>query len=555
MSNEIRYDSLLVQYLAVELSERLTGRGVEGLRLDPDRRMAALDLGDEALLWRLHPTEGWVTVGVAPELPESIPVGKRCRIAAVVAPPDERLLSFELEAARRRPGQARRVIVELMGNQWNVVAVDDEGRIVGVLWRRSAGGRELRPGRPYAAPPASGRAGIAEPVSEATWYALLADVPPAERERRVIGALASTSPINAAAILGEAAQEMGSPALSAAYARYHALASLPPASPRLLDPSGRRQPYPLPLPGVEDRPFPTLLDAMRAAVEAAVPEAAATVSPELLDRLRARLAHLEKRRARLTAELEGAGSEATALRHQGDLLLSQLHRVRKGMQRVVLQDFTGGTVEVELDPALSPTENAHTLYESARKRERAAERIPELLDRASAEYERLAGLLARAESGEAGVDEVREAIGGGEEREARGRAEAPTLPYRRYRTSGGLEVRVGRNRHANDELTLRHASPNDIWLHARDVGGAHVVLRWGDAAANPPARDLSEAAVLAALHSKARTSGTVAVDWTRRKYVRKPRKAPPGLVAIERARTLFVEPDAALERRLRVDES
>jgi len=126
-------------------------------------------------------------------------------------------------------------------------------------------------------------------------------------------------------------------------------------------------------------------------------------------------------------------------------------------------------------------------------------------------------------------------------------------PFRRYRTSGGREGPVGRNRQANDELTFHHSSPSDVWLHARGTAGSHVILRWPDPEANPPARDLTEAAVLAALHSRARTSGTVAVDWTRRKYVRKPRKAPPGLVAPERVRTLFVEPDPATEERLRVD--
>jgi predicted ribosome quality control (RQC) complex YloA/Tae2 family protein len=127
----------------------------------------------------------------------------------------------------------------------------------------------------------------------------------------------------------------------------------------------------------------------------------------------------------------------------------------------------------------------------------------------------------------------------------------PALPYRRYRTSGGLEVRVGRGSRANDNLTLHHSSPEDIWMHARDVAGAHVVLRWGRREENPPARDIAEAATLAALRSRARTSGTVPVDWTRRKYVRKPRKAPPGLVTLERAQTVFVAPDAGLEERLR----
>jgi predicted ribosome quality control (RQC) complex YloA/Tae2 family protein len=131
--------------------------------------------------------------------------------------------------------------------------------------------------------------------------------------------------------------------------------------------------------------------------------------------------------------------------------------------------------------------------------------------------------------------------------------ETQPLPYKCYRTTGGLEVRVGRNSRANDQLTFHHASPNDIWLHARDVAGAHVVLRWHDRDNNPPARDIAEAAALAALHSRGRTSRIVPVDWTRRKYVRKPRKAPPGQVVIERAKTLFAEPDIRMERLMRVE--
>jgi predicted ribosome quality control (RQC) complex YloA/Tae2 family protein len=199
---------------------------------------------------------------------------------------------------------------------------------------------------------------------------------------------------------------------------------------------------------------------------------------------------------------------------------------------------------VALDPALAPAENAEQLYAAARKRARAAARLPALIDRAEADAAALAGWLEAVDAGgDAGPPPIELAPVA---KARAGESERPA-PYRRFRTSGGLEVRVGRSGKANDELTFHHSSPNDIWLHAREVGGAHVVLRWPDAQANPPARDLGEAAVLAALNSRARTSGLVAVDWTRRKYVRKPRKAKPGLVTIERAKTLFVEPDPKLE--------
>jgi hypothetical protein len=126
----------------------------------------------------------------------------------------------------------------------------------------------------------------------------------------------------------------------------------------------------------------------------------------------------------------------------------------------------------------------------------------------------------------------------------------PARPYRLYRSSGGLEIWVGRGAASNDLLTFRESSPADVWLHARSASGAHVVLRWQQEGA-PPARDLEEAAALAAWHSKARGSTVVPVDWTRRKYVRRPRGGPPGTVLVTQSATIFVRPNHDLERRLR----
>ncbi|MDQ2766005.1 MAG: NFACT RNA binding domain-containing protein, partial [Gemmatimonadota bacterium] len=126
----------------------------------------------------------------------------------------------------------------------------------------------------------------------------------------------------------------------------------------------------------------------------------------------------------------------------------------------------------------------------------------------------------------------------------------PARPFRTYRSSGGLEIWVGRGAESNDALTFRESSPRDVWLHARDSAGAHVVLRWSRDEP-PPARDLEEAAVLAAWHSKSRGSGLAPVDWTRRKYVRKAKGGPAGQVLLQRSETIFVKPDERVERRLR----
>jgi predicted ribosome quality control (RQC) complex YloA/Tae2 family protein len=103
-------------------------------------------------------------------------------------------------------------------------------------------------------------------------------------------------------------------------------------------------------------------------------------------------------------------------------------------------------------------------------------------------------------------------------------------------------VLIGRSNEGNDHLTLHLARPEDYWLHAHGVPGSHVVLRRGKAKDEPSKQALLEVASWAAFYSQARSAGTVPVLVTRKKYVRKPRKAPPGTVTCERERMLMVKP-------------
>jgi predicted ribosome quality control (RQC) complex YloA/Tae2 family protein len=108
-------------------------------------------------------------------------------------------------------------------------------------------------------------------------------------------------------------------------------------------------------------------------------------------------------------------------------------------------------------------------------------------------------------------------------------------------------VWAGKSSENNDLLTLRHAKPNDLWFHARGAGGSHVVLRVGTGSGEPGKRARHQAASIAAYYSKMRSAGTVPVAMTRRKFVRKPRGAPPGTVALEREEVLFVPPQLPVE--------
>src|SRR5690625_4090200 len=551
MSNGIRYDSLLSHYLALELDRELRRRRLRSLSLDRERRIAVFEFDDLALSWSLHPTGGWLQFGRAPITPDPVDLSRQSRVWRVDSPSDERLITIELSTPARRPGRVVEIVVELVGDQWNLLGLDPSGRIAAALWPRRAGERRLWPGQLYEAPPPSGRRGIGTPLGLEEWEELVEGIEGRELRRRLISEVAYLSPINTGPILGES--EGGT---EESHTHYLGLARLPDAEPRLLELGERLQPYPLPLPGIDDVPYPTLLAAFDALsrqgesegeLEGSREEVSA-IPLELLAGLRQRLERLERRKSRLEAEVEEAVEDTARLRGEADLLMANLHRLRKGMVEVELDDWEGGQILVALDPALDPSENARSLYDEARRRERAAEEVPGLIAEVDAETEALGALLERAEAGEATLQEIEGAL---PQRRPAERGEEVELPYLRYRTTGGLEVRVGRSSKANDELTFHHSSPEDIWLHARGVGGGHVILRWGHRESNPSARDIAEAANLASLHSRARSSGVVPVDWTRRKYVRKPRKSAPGQVVFEREKTVFVEPDPGLERRLR----
>ena len=536
VSNAIRYDPLLVRYLASELDGLLRDRPCAAAPYFAADRLALLPLDrGEALEMDLHPRRGWIRI--VPWESDGYPSDAIC--TGVSAPIDERRLVIGIEAADRFRAGTLRLEVELHTNQWNVLLVSGEDeRIHSALWSRRAGGRPLSPGAVYRPPPGAPRVGAApldEGEAREAWRRDIEAVPDAERERALLRHFAWTGTVNAAAILGGEGEDER-------FACWWRLRSLPPGRPVVLVAGRARQPYPLPLPGVEHEPVASLLEGMACAAEAGVGEVSESVGDERLPLARLRLESERRRLARLEAE-GGREEEAQALRERADLLLSHLHEVPRGVEEITLTGWDGEPVVLRIDPSAPPAETADAWYAEARKRMRAAERLPALVAAAREVVERWEGAVAAASVGELPGWAVRE-LERGSAAAAGGTAAAGSgLPYRMYRSSGGLEIRVGRGAKANDQLTFGHSSPNDVWLHARSVPGSHVILRWNDPNASPPARDLEEAARLAAFHSRARSSAYVPVDWTRRKHVRKPRGAPAGAVIPQRVKTLFVEPE------------
>lgn len=248
---------------------------------------------------------------------------------------------------------------------------------------------------------------------------------------------------------------------------------------------------------------------------------------------------LEKRLTLVTNQLADvsraeAGLDAAAQdRTEADLLMAYAHAVEPGTASALLPAFDGsGEVPVSLDPQLSAVQNAEKRYTRARRREdvyeRLAEREPTLLAELREAQERLAQLDA------ASLEDL-EALAGTLQ------AERPEKsPYgTRFTSPGGFEVLVGRNNKENATLSHRIGRSLDYWFHAQGYPGSHVLVRSGGRDLALP--DILYAARLAAAHSKARGSSNVPVDYTRVKFVWRPRGAPAGQVHYTDQKTVFVD--------------
>jgi predicted ribosome quality control (RQC) complex YloA/Tae2 family protein len=246
----------------------------------------------------------------------------------------------------------------------------------------------------------------------------------------------------------------------------------------------------------------------------------------------------------------------------GDLLLAQLGLVVRGSDAVDLPDlFYDGAgdpprVTVPLDPRLSPADNAQRHYRRASKARRGLEALDRRLPEVEAEVARLEVALQTLDAADAEALERLAARARGPataptrgpgKAGRRGRADRRRDPHRTFEACGGEPIYVGRSAADNDRLTFTMARGRDAWLHARDVQGAHVVLRL-DRGGDPPHESLLDAACLAKHYSDARDADSADVSWTWRKHVR--RGGAPGQVYLGQSHTLRVGTDAARLQRL-----
>jgi predicted ribosome quality control (RQC) complex YloA/Tae2 family protein len=237
----------------------------------------------------------------------------------------------------------------------------------------------------------------------------------------------------------------------------------------------------------------------------------------------------------------------------GKLLIANLHLVKKGDAVALAEDFVSGShelLEIMLDPHLTPAKNAERYFEKAEKSQRAAEEQRHRVVELTKQQKLISQLLDRMED-IVTIDDLhrfseshqRELLRFGFKIKKTGqfKKEEP-LPFRVFTVAGGFQVWAGKSGENNDLLSTRHTTKNDLWFHARGVGGSHVVLKVGTGKGEVSKQAIEQAAGIAAYYSKMKKSKLVPVAMCEGKYVRKPKGVPAGTVTLERERTLFVEP-------------
>jgi predicted ribosome quality control (RQC) complex YloA/Tae2 family protein len=246
--------------------------------------------------------------------------------------------------------------------------------------------------------------------------------------------------------------------------------------------------------------------------------------------------------------------QADEYRQKADLLMAHLQIWEPGMTEITIPDFeTGEPVAIALQPDKNAVQNAQNLYKQHQKLKRARTAVEPLLKEVQTEIdylEQVEAALSQIENYQAAEDlqaleEIRDELIGQKYLEEldyrRSVNETPSTNFHHYSTPNGFQVLIGRNNRQNDQLTFRVAGDYDLWFHAQEIPGSHVLLRL-EPGAVPEASDLQFVANLAAYYSRARQSEQVPVVYTEPKYVYKPKGAKPGIAVYKQERILWGKP-------------
>jgi predicted ribosome quality control (RQC) complex YloA/Tae2 family protein len=260
---------------------------------------------------------------------------------------------------------------------------------------------------------------------------------------------------------------------------------------------------------------------------------------------------------RIQTESIESSKKAEKFKLNGDLIMANIYRLKRGMEDITLEDYnTGKPVKIVMDKKLTPSVNAQKFYKRYNKLKTAMSINAKNILTTKDEIDFLESVLVSLDICET-MDELKEvkyelikasyiSVKSGT-KSAKPTQDA-SKPHE-FLSSDGFKIYAGKNNRQNDLLTIKTADQNDMWLHTQKIPGCHVIIKTGGK--DIPEMTIFEAATIAAFYSKAKTSNKVPVDYTLRKNVRKPNGSKPGFVIYETYNTIIVDPDEEIKNKLK----
>jgi len=242
-------------------------------------------------------------------------------------------------------------------------------------------------------------------------------------------------------------------------------------------------------------------------------------------------------------------SNRDKLRLYGELITANVYSIPKGANSFTTQNFYDenlSEITIPLDTTLTPSENAQKYFKQYNKEKRTFIALQTQIKQNNEELEYLEGILTSVQTStdEQDIKEIRQELYEQGLIKKLKRTKGKTKPIKskplHYISSDGFNIYVGKNNHQNDTLTLKLAKSNDMWFHTKQIPGSHVIVV--SDGKEIPNTTLNEAALLAAFYSKGKNSALVPVDYTQKKFVKKPSKAKPGMVIYETNKTAYITP-------------
>lgn len=569
-------DGGYLSFIKREIEKKAIGAKVEKI-YQPSRDEIILTLGSRGFSGKLllsasggNPRVGFTTTN--PENPPSPPMFcmlmrkyfSGARLKSVDQCGFERVLRFYFDSFNEMGDPVEiSIIVEIMGRGSNIIMTDEEGRIIDAVRKSDieSASRIIQPGARYEMPPSQNKLNLLQtgndqiiksleqydglPIPKAIMNTIDGTSPVVCREI-CLRALGDTD-IYFPQITDDEKKRLGD---AFDFVRMNLISGKPYM---VTDLSGKPIEFSfLPITQYGDSAtikekdsFSSLLDDFYSEREQA--DRMRRRSQDLLKLISTLIERNARKLIRQRSELEKC-SDRDQLRISGELIKANIHNIQKGAavcDVVNYYDQSGKSVRIKLNPALSPAENAQRYFKEYRKAHTAEQMLSELIKDGESEgryLESVYDALTRAQS-DAEVAEIRqELIDGGYIRSGQSKkSKQKPLAPKKYISGDGFVVLVGRNNRQNDQLTLKTAAKNDIWLHTKDIHGSHVIIV-SDGKAVPDST-IVFAAKLAALNSKAADSQNVPVDFTQVRNVKKPSGAKPGMVIYDKFRTVYVTPD------------